>query len=90
MAKTTTDRGFLGALEEEALEQLAEIRAARAYQGNNPEYKQRAKTAIGVIGAYVRLRATMANERSNDLIALRMGVVGPAELMDGNGDASEA
>lgn len=63
---------FIKDLEEEATAQLSEIRAYRAYQGQSPEYKQRAKIAIGIIGAYVRLRATMANERSNDLISMRM------------------
>lgn len=85
MATTKTDRGFLGALEDEALEYLSEIRTARAYQGSNPEYKQRAKTAISVIGLYVRLRATMANERSNELIAIRMGVDG-RKLIGGGTD----
>lgn len=63
---------FVDALEDEAREQLAEIRAARTYQGTDPSYRQRAKLAIGVIGSYVRLRATMANERSNDLIERRL------------------
>jgi hypothetical protein len=63
---------FLEALGDEAFEQLQVIRAYRTYQGGNPEYKQRAKISIGVIGAYVRLRATLANERSNDLIERRL------------------
>lgn len=63
---------FVEALESEAVEQLETIKAYRTYQGTNPDYKQRAKMAIGVIGAYVRLRATMANERSNDLIEQRL------------------
>lgn len=63
---------FVKDLEEEAREQLVAIREYRIYQGANPEYKGKAKMAIGVIGAYVRLRATMANERSNELITMRM------------------
>lgn len=63
---------FVVALEAEAKDQLQAIREFRTYQGSNPEYHKRAKMAIGVIGNYVRLRATMANERSNDLIAMRM------------------
>jgi carbon monoxide dehydrogenase subunit G len=63
---------FLKALEDEATEQLVEIRAARTYQGNNPEYKQKAKIALGVIGSYVRLRATLANERTNELVEMRL------------------
>jgi hypothetical protein len=63
---------LLNALEGEAMEQISMIREYRNYQGNNPEYRQRAKIAIGVIGACVRLRATMANEKSNELIERRL------------------
>lgn len=63
---------FVTALEAEAVEQLSAIRAARTYQGENPDYQRRAKLAIGLIGAYVRLRATMANEKSNELIEMRI------------------
>ena len=63
---------FVQALEDEATLQLDAIAEARAYKGNNPDYHKRAKMAIGVIGAYVRLRATLANEKSNDLIERRM------------------
>jgi hypothetical protein len=67
------DKSFVEMLESEAKGQLAEVQAYRAYRGNNGDYAKRAKLAIGVIGAYVRLRATMANERSNELIAMRIG-----------------
>ncbi len=63
---------FVEALGEEAKEQLAEIRALRTYQGDNPKYGLRAKTALGIIGAYVRLRATMANEHTNRLVEMRL------------------
>jgi len=63
---------FVEALESEATDQLAEIRRYRTYQGDNPDYARRAKMAIGVIGAYVRLRATMANEQTNKLVELRL------------------
>lgn len=63
---------FIAALEEEATEQLDAIRQFRTYQGNNPDYNKRAKMAIGVIGAYVRLRATMANEKGNELVERRL------------------
>lgn len=69
MAKAQT---FVEALEGEATEQLDAIREARIYKGNNPDYHKRAKMALGVIGSYVRLRATMANEKSNDLIERRL------------------
>lgn len=63
---------LLESIETEALEQIAEIRKFRTYQGQNPEYKHRAKVAIGLIGACVRLRATMANEETNRLVARRL------------------
>lgn len=68
----TETNGFVAALEAEATQQLSEIRAYRTYQGNNPEYGKRAKMAIGVIGAYVRLRATIANEKTNELVERRL------------------
>lgn len=70
-------QSLVDALEEEAVEQLDVIRAYRTYQGTNPDYKHRAKTAIGVIGAYVRLRATIENGRTNDLVERRL-LVGEA------------
>lgn len=63
---------FVDALGKEATEQLAAVREYRTYRGQNPDYKQRAKLAIGVIGAYVRLRATLANEKSNELIERKL------------------
>ena len=63
---------FVEALEAEALEELATIRQYRTYQGTNSDYRGRAKIAIAVIGAYVRLRATMANERTNELVERRL------------------
>ena len=72
MTKKASD-GFLDGLANEATEQLESIRSYRTYQGTDPDRWKRAKLAIGVIGAYVRLRATTANERSNDLIERRLG-----------------
>lgn len=62
---------FIEELEAEAREQLAVIRAARETTGDQ-ESRQRTKAALGVIGAYVRLRATLANEKSNALIERRL------------------
>lgn len=73
------DRGFIGALESEATQQLSAIREYRTYQGNNAEFRNRAKVALGVIGAYVRLRATVANEHTNRLVERRMGLRGGEE-----------
>jgi hypothetical protein len=63
---------FLNALESEALAQIDELKKHRTYQGTNAEYGQRAKIALGVIGNYVRLRGTMANEETNALVRHRL------------------
>lgn len=69
MSETTR---FIDELEGEAREQLKAIREERAYGGKSPEYMKRAKVAIGIIGAYVRLRATLANEHTNALVERRL------------------
>lgn len=71
---------FIESLEEEAVAQLGELRKFRVYQGQDPDRRQRAKLAIGVIGAYVRLRATLANEKSNELIEQRLLAGRPLEI----------
>lgn len=70
--KEDTVSDVLKAFEDEALGWLEELRAYRVYQGQNPEYKAKAKIGVGAIGAYVRLRATMANEKQIQLIERRM------------------
>lgn len=65
---------FIDALEAEAYEQLELIRQHRTSLVNDPEAKSRAKGAIGVIGAYVRLRATLANEKTNELVERRLAI----------------
>lgn len=73
MPKANEGTPFLNALESEALEQLAELRKYRTYQGvNNSDYAKRAKVALGVIGSYVRLRGTIANEQTNELVRVRL------------------
>lgn len=66
---------FMKDLEAEATEQLNEIRAYRTKGAS----KERAKVALGVIGNYVRFRATLANERTNDLVARRMELQQPVQ-----------
>lgn len=65
---------FIDDLEDEAREQLQLIREYRTSQTNDPEAKSRAKGAIGLIGAYVRLRATLANEKTNELVERRLAM----------------
>jgi hypothetical protein len=80
---------FIEALESEAVEQLAALREYRTYQGANAEYRLRAKLAIGVIGAYVRLRATVANEKTNQLVEMRLvgAAMGALPAAEANHDA---
>ena len=44
-----------------ALKALDILEAHMAYQGENPAYYHRAKSAAVVVGSYVRLRATETN-----------------------------
>jgi hypothetical protein len=48
------------------------IRENRTSGTNNPEAKVAAKGALGLIHAYVRLRATLANEKTNELVERRL------------------
>ena len=73
-----SDSSFLKAIEEEAREHISELKRHRIYRGTDPDYRARAKIALGVIGAYVRHRATLANETSNTLILRRL------EMADGS------
>jgi pantothenate kinase type III len=69
---------FVEALETEATEQLESIRQYRLHAGSDRERSTRAKLALGVVGAYVGLRRTIANERTNALVEkkLLLDVVG--------------
>lgn len=63
---------FVDELEKEAREELKALRACRTEPGDATERRFRVRTALGMIGHYVRLRATIANERTNDLVAMRL------------------
>ena len=78
---------LIEALEDETVEQLEEIRAFRTNRSASTfetSFK-RAKVSMGVLGAYVRLRATIANEETNRLVSLRLeaGAPAPRSLPDG-------
>ena len=63
---------FIALLEAEAVEQLKELRAYRTATKPDSDRRTRARVALGVIRSYVGLRGTIANERSNDLVAMRL------------------
>ena len=76
MAKTEPQQrlgeGLAHLLEDEAIAQLEFIKKERTYQGSNPEYRKDAKMALGVIGGFIRLCATLENRRTNDLVEARV------------------
>lgn len=59
-------------LEDTARLGLKAIRAFLSYQGGNPDYYQKARVGAVPVSGYTRLRATMANEESNRLNALKL------------------
>lgn len=55
--------------EETALMGCKAVRAFLTYQGNNKDYRDKAKAGAVAMGSYSRLRATMANETALTLMA---------------------
>lgn len=45
-----------------------------AYQGENPQYRDRARVAIGLVGAFARVRASESNRMQVELISHRVAV----------------
>lgn len=76
----------LNEFEEAAVMGAKAVRAFLAYQGsNNRDYFLRGRVGAGAMGAYSRLRATMANEAALRLAASRKGPEVLA-LMAGEGE----
>lgn len=48
------------------------IRQFLTYQGGNPDYYHKARVGAAAVSGYTRLRATIANEESNRLSALKL------------------
>lgn len=61
-----------------ALAALDNFMAYHAYQGDNPKYRERVEKSTPYLSAYSRVRATKANERQLDLIAMRLASGAPA------------
>ena len=55
--------------EETALLGCKAVRAFLAYQGNNRDYRDKAKAGAVAMGSYSRLRATIANETALAMMA---------------------
>jgi hypothetical protein len=66
---------FIDALELEATAWLDALADYRKSEVADPEKRTRAKIGLGVVGAFVRAKATAANERSNDLIERRLSLL---------------
>lgn len=63
---------LLMVLTEEAIDQVKEIRERRLNRTEKPEYRQRAKEAIAVVGTCVNMHATLSRDRTNDIVQGRM------------------
>jgi hypothetical protein len=80
------NKKMLEALEEEAVAQLDEVKTLRTHRSVKTfdEYMKRAKVACVIIGSYVRLRATIANEETNRLVEQRLVGQEPKQLPNGS------
>lgn len=65
----------------EAVEWVKELRKYRIYQGKDQEYFKKARVGVGVIGAAVRISATIENSRTNDAIESRTGALGVTPIL---------
>lgn len=54
-----------------AFEAIKQVRAFFTYEGNEPRYFQKARLAIGAIGAYGRLRASETNRMAIEAMSSR-------------------
>ncbi len=77
MSKPERLETLANAIVPEAIEWIAELKKYRTYQGTDPEYFRKARIGLGVVGAGVRILATIENNRSNDLIARRLALEAP-------------
>jgi len=64
-----------GSVVPEAIEWVKELRAYRIYKGKDPEYFRKARIGMGIIGAGVRICATIENSRTNDAIEKRLAAL---------------
>jgi len=56
----------------EVKEQLKAIKERRTYKGSDPDYRNRAREALILIGHFVKLAGTFENARTNDLTEFRL------------------
>jgi len=77
MSKPARLETLADAIVPEAIEWVGELRKYRTYQGKDPEYFRKARIGLGIVGAGVRILATIENNRSNDLIARRLALEAP-------------
>lgn len=62
----------LNELEDTVGPALKAVRAYLSYQGDNPQYRDKAKIAIGAIGSFAKVRASETNRLQVELVADRM------------------
>lgn len=51
---------------------IGAIKAYLAYQGENPQFRDRARIAVGLVGAFARVRASETNRMQVELISERL------------------
>lgn len=66
------DEETLKELESVIKPSIAAIRAYLAYQGDNAQYRDRARIAVGMVSAFARVRASETNRMQVELIGERM------------------
>lgn len=70
----------LDVLEDAVPDAVKAIRAYLAYQGENPQYAQKAKAAIAIPSALAKLRSSETNRMQVELIAERINNESPRQL----------
>lgn len=74
------DEETLQELESAIKPSIGAIKAYLAYQGENPQYRDRARIAVGLVGAFARVRASETNRMQVQLISERMSDAEPRQL----------
>lgn len=56
------------------------IKAYLAYEGDNPQYRDKARVSIGLVGAFARVRASESNRMQVELISERIAGSRPRRI----------
>jgi hypothetical protein len=70
----------LAAIETAVEPSVAAIKAYLAYQGDNSQYRDKARIAVGLLSAFGRVRASETNRMQVELIGERIAAEHPRRL----------